>query len=135
MIREKISQLIQDVHDGNESACKAYALLKDLQVIIDAGLNVIQTAAMQEAREFNKNEVYYGGIWEYRNTPTYLDFSKDEVFVKLSESASKRKKKLNDAWKANKEGQGFFDKETGEEIPILPVKTPSKEILIFKPKA
>ena len=134
MIRDQISQLIQDVHDGSESACKAYSLLKELQIVIESGLKVIQDPAMQEARDFNKNDVYYGGTWEFRNTGTYLDFSKDEVYVNLNQAASSRKKDLNQAWKAKQEGK-FFATDEGEEIPVLPVKTPSKEILIFKPKS
>lgn len=133
MIREQISQLIQDVMDGNESAAKAYSMLKDIASVTESGTKVILDAALQEAREFNKGEVYYGGVWEVRNTATYLDFSKDDIFTNLNQSALARKKDLNQAWKAKQDGK-FFATEDGEEIPVLPVKTPSKETLIYKPK-
>ena len=134
MIKQQISQLIQDAHDGNESAAKTYAMLKEIQSVIESGLKVISSGALDEARQFNKGDVYYGGVWEVRNTPVYLDFSKDQIFTSLNSSAQARKKLLNQAYK-QQEGQAFFDKESGEEIPILPVKTASKETVIFKPKS
>ena len=134
LLREQISKMIQDAHDGNESAAKAYAMLKEIKDTIESGLKVILDNAMTEAREFNKNEIYYGGIWEIRRTATYLDFSQDEVFVNLNNAASKRKKDLNQAWKAKQDGK-FYATDQGEEIPVLPVKTPSSETLVFKPKS
>ena len=134
MIREQISQIIQDVHDGNESACKGYAMLKELQSVIESGLKVILDPAMVEARDFNKGDTYFGGTWEYRNSPTYLDFSKDDLYQSLNSAASARKKDLNQAWKAKQDGK-FYATDEGEEIPVLPVKTASKETLIFKPKS
>jgi hypothetical protein len=130
---EKIGIMVQSAIDGEESAAEVYALLKQIVDRATAGLKVIQDGALAEAREFNKNETYYGGVWEVRNTPTYLDFSKDEVFTNLNQSALKRKKDLNQAWKAKQDGK-FYATDEGEEIPVLPVKTPSKETLIFKPK-
>ena len=134
LLKEQVSKMVQDVMDGNESACKVHALLKGVKATIKAGLNVIQGEALNEAREFNKEDTYYGGTWQLKSTPTYLDFSQDETFVSLNKSALSRKKDLNQAWKASQTGKGFFDSETGEEVPILPVKTPAKEIVVFKEK-
>ena len=134
LVKNQISELVQSVMDGNSSACEAYALLKDLKPLIESGLKVIEDGAMIEAREFDKGEKYFGGVWEFRSTATYLDFSKDEVYTNLNQSALSRKKELNEAFKASQTGKGFFDSETGEEVPILPVKTPAKEILIYKQK-
>ena len=89
---------------------------------------------VEQAREFNKEDTYYGGTWQLKSTPTYLDFSKDETYVNLNQSALSRKKDLNQAWKASQTGKGFFDSETGEQMPVLPVKTPAKEIVVFKEK-
>ena len=133
-IRKQISQLIQDVMDGNESACQTHSILKELEQTIESGLKVIQGEVMNEARDYEKGEVYHGGTWTFRNTATYLDFSQDNVYTDLNGQASARKKELNAAWKASQSGKGFFDSETGEEVPILPVKTPAKEIIVFKPK-
>ena len=133
-LRETVSQMVQDVCDGNESACKAHAILKGVEATIKAGLNVIQSEAIIEAHEFDKGETYYGGTWQLKSTPTYLDFTKDETYQILYDKARSRKADLNAAYKAKQSGKGFFDSETGEEMPILPVKTPAKEIVVFKEK-
>ena len=133
-LKETVSKMVQSVMDGEESACKVHAMLKGVETTIKAGLNVIQGEALNEAREFNKEDPYYGGTWQLKSTPTYLDFSQDKTFVSLNQSALARKKDLNQAWKASQTGKGFFDCETGEEVPVHPDKTPAKEIVIFKEK-
>ena len=133
LLKEQISQMIQDVHDGNESPCRAYAILKELEKQIESCLEVIKDPAMDEARDFNKGEPYYDGTWEFRSSQTYLNFDEDETYVSLSNDLSLRKKDLNNAWKANQRGIIQADSE-GEQIPVLSVKTPAKEGLIFKPK-
>ena len=134
LIRQQISGIIQDVVDGNASACEAHSILKELEQVIKSGITVIQPDVLNEARDFNKGEVYYGGVWEVKGTPTYLDFSKDEMFVNLNKSALSRKAALNNSYKSALKGQTIVDEATGEQVPVLPVKTPSKEIAIFKAK-
>lgn len=133
-VQEQVSIMVQSVIDGNESACEVFAILKNLKVQIESGLKIITDPAMEEAREFNKGENYFGGTWEYRSSPTYLNLDEDETYVSLANDLSVRKKDLNNAWKANQTGKGFFDSGSGEQIPVLSVKTPAKEGLIFKPK-
>ena len=131
---EIISKAIKSVIDGEESACEVYAMLKNLSSQIASGLELIKDEAMTEARMFNKGEVNFGGIWEFRSSQTYLNFAEDETFVNLNSALSERKKELNNAWKANQSGKGFFDNNSGEQIPVLSVKTEAKEGLIFKAK-
>ena len=126
--------MIQDVMDGNESACEAHSILKELEQTIESGIELIRNDVMNEARDFEKGEAYFGGTWQFRNGTTYLDFTKDDIYTNYASQASERKKELNAAWKAKQSGKGFFDSETGEEVPVLPVKTPAKEIIVFKPK-
>ena len=133
-MKETVSAMIQDVIDGNESACKAHAILKGVEATIKAGLNVIQGEAINEAHTFDKGETYYGGTWQLKSTPVYLDFSKDDIYQSLFDKARDRKADLNAAYKAKLSGKGFFDSETGDLMPILPVKTPAKEIVVFKEK-
>ncbi len=134
LIEEIVSKMIKSVIDGEESACEIYSILKNLKVQIESGLKIITDPAMEEAREFNKGEKYFGGTWEFRSTQTYLNLDEDDTYVLLSNDLSLRKKDLNNAWKANQTGKGFFDSNSGEQIPVLSVKTPAKEGLIFKPK-
>ena len=134
LIRDQISEMVQSARDGETSACEIHALLKRLQSTIESGLKVIQGDVLNEAQTFGKSEVYYGGTWQLKSTPTYLDFTKDETYQILYDKARLRKSDLNAAYKAKQSGKGFFDSETGEEMPILPVKTPAKEIVVFKEK-
>ena len=134
LLRKQISEMIQSVIDGETSACEVYAMLKDAEAQIKSGLIVIKDPAMEEARTFTKGEVYFGGVWEFRNSATYLDFSEDDTYQALNSKALARKKDLNTAWKMSQDSKGFFDSDTGEQIPVLSVKTPAKEGLIFKAK-
>ena len=132
-LKEKVSVMVQSAIDGEVSACEVYSILKNLKAQIDSGLEVITDEAMNEARDFNKGEVYFNGLWEFRSSQTYLNFTEDSFYTDLSTSLSERKKELNDAWKANQSGKLIVDSE-GEQIPVLSVKTPAKEGLIFKSK-
>ena len=132
-VKEQISIMVQSVIDGEISACEVYSILKNLKVQIDSGLKIITDPAMDEAREFNKGEVYFEGTWEFRSTQTYLYFDDDSIYVDLKNAMSERKKELNESWKANQKGKLYVDSD-GEQIPVLSVKTPAKEGLIFKPK-
>lgn len=131
-MKNQISQLIQDVVDGYESAAKTYIFLKELLELCENGLDEIKDIVLEEAKMFDKGQLYYGGTWQIRYTPTYLHYDQDKIYSELYKKLSSRKKELNQAWKAKHEGKGFFDCDTSEIIPILPVKTPGKEIVIFK---
>ena len=132
-LKEKVSTMVQSVIDGESSACEVYSILKNLKAQIDAGLKVITDEAMNEARDFNKGEIYFNGLWEFRSSQTYLNYNEDTTYAYLTGDLSLRKKDLNDAWKANQNGKIIVDSD-GEQVPVLSVKTPAKEGLIFKPK-
>lgn len=138
MIKESISKMIQEAIDGNTSCCEVHATLKQIEALTKAGIGAIQSGVIDEAREFVKGESYYNGTWQIKTTATLLDYASDENYLELNSKASARKKALNQAWKAKNEGHGFFDTETGDVVPVLPVKTPGKEIAVWmpaKPKA
>jgi hypothetical protein len=130
MIRKQISTMIQSVIDGEVSACEVHAKLKDLKELIDNGLTEIEEAVRQEALTFNKDESYWGGKWQFRTTASTLDYTLDKEYSDLNAMASERKKLLNKAWKGSCEGQIILTQE-GEEVPIMPIKKPGKEIVVF----
>jgi len=130
---EIISKAVQSVMDGYTSPCEVYAMLKNLSNQISSAIEVIKEPAMEEARDFNKDEQYYGGSWYFRSSQTYLNFSEDSLYNDLSDKLSERKKDLNQAWKSHQSGKLYVDAD-GEQIPVLSVKTPAKEGLIFKAK-
>lgn len=132
-IRKQISSAIQEVVDGNESPCKIYAMLKDLETVIKSGLEVIKSGAIDEASTYNKEQMYFGGYWEVRNTGTTLDFLADPEFQSLDAAVKARRALLTTAWKAKQNGN-FFATQEGEEIPVVPVKKPGGQTVVFKPK-
>lgn len=132
MTNEQISTMIQAAIDGEVSCCEVHTQLKEIETLVKSGLKLIKSGAVSEAREFDKGERYYGGIWQIRSSATLLHYEDDEAYKEYSELTSARKKLLNAAWKQKNEGLGFFVSEDGEEIPVLRVKTPGTESAIFK---
>ena len=131
-MKDQLTKMIQAAVDGEASCCEVHAELKAIETIIKSGIKLIKSGAVDEAREFDKGERYYGGIWQIRSSATLLHYEDDEPYKEYSELASNRKKLLNSAWKQKNEGLGFFVSEDGEEIPVLKVKTPGTESAIFK---
>ena len=133
LLKETVSKMIQDAYDGNESACKVYALLKDLSTQITSGLKVIQDPAMEEAREFNKGEPYFGGMWSFSSTGNTLNYSDDPIFNELKEKLADRQEDLKNAFTANQKGLGFHD-NSGELIPVVGIKKVSVETIKYSSK-
>ncbi len=131
-MKEQISSMIQAAIDGNVSCCEVHVQLKELETIIKAGIKVIKSGAVDEAREFDKDGRYFGGTWQIRSSATLLHYDEDKEYTDLAGLASARKKLLNSAWKHTNEGHGFFITEEGEQVPVLKVKTPGTETAIFK---
>ena len=107
-MQEQISTMIQAAYDGEASACEVHAELKRIESQVKAGIEILKSAVLDEARSFNKTETYYGGKWQIKTTPPVLDYSEDKLYVELNSSASARKKELTMAWKAFNEGKGFL---------------------------
>ena len=134
LLKETVSKMIHDAYDGNESACKVYALLKGLSDQIKSGLEVIKTPAMEEAREFNKDEKYFGGTWSFSSTGNTLNYDDDLTFKDLKTKLSDRQELLKNAFIAKQKGSISIDQETGEEITIVSIKKVSVETIRFSPK-
>ena len=131
-MKEQISSMIQAAIDGESSCCEVHTQLKDIETLVKAGLKLIKSGAVSEAREFDKGERYYGGTWQIRSSATLLHYEDDQEYTEFAELASNRKKLLNNAWKHQNEGKGFFVTNEGEQVPVLKVKTPGTESAIFK---
>ena len=112
-MKNQLTKMIQAAVDGEASCCEVHAELKAIETIIKSGIKLIKSGAVEEAREFDKGERYYGGVWQIRSSATLLHYEDDEPYKEYSALASDRKKLLNSAWKAKNEGIGFFS-EDGE---------------------
>ncbi len=130
-MKEQLSTMIQAAIDGEVSCCEVHTQLKEIETLVKSGLKLIKSGAVAEARDFDKEERYFGGTWQIRSSATILHYEDDKEYSDYSKFASIRKKLLNEAWKKKNQGIGFFD-EDGEEIPVLRVKTPGTESAIFK---
>ena len=131
-MKDQLTKMIQAAVDGESSCCEVHAELKAIETIIKSGIKLIKSGAVDEARDFDKGERYYGGTWQIRSSATLLHYEDDQEYNDLNEKASARKKLLNAAWKHKNEGKGFFVNKDGELTPVLKVKTPGTESAIFK---
>ena len=134
LIEEIVSKMIKSVIDGNESACEVYALLKNLTAQIESGLKVIKDPAMDEARDFNKGEKYFGGLWSFSNTGNTLNYIDDPYFKEIKKKLSDRQDLLKSAFTAKEKGQIFVNEDTGETIPVVSIKKVSEETIKFTSK-
>lgn len=140
-MKEQISSMIQAVLDEQVSACEVYGELDRLEKQIKAAKLQIRDGALDEAREFNEGENYHGGTWIVKNTGTKLNYNDDPDCKERAESLKERSMILQKAWKAKQDPNNFFeddyiyvDEDTGEEVPIVSVKTAAGESLTFTPK-
>lgn len=62
------------------------------------------------------------------NTGDRLDYEKDEIYKELSEKLKERGELLKLSFKS----KGTFYDEEGIEVPKVPIKTPSKEVIKLK---
>ena len=131
---EIISKAVKSVIDGEESACEVYAMLKNLSVQIGSGLELIKDEAMTEAREFNKDEKYFGGMWSFSSTGNKLNYEDDTMFKDMKTRLAERQLILKNAFIAKGKGNISINQETGEEITIVSIKKVSQEIIKFSSK-
>ena len=139
-MKEQISSMIQAVLDEEVSACEVYGELDQLEKQIKAAKLQIRGGTFSEAREFNKGENYHGGTWLIKNTGTKLNYIEDTDYKSMAESLADRVEILKNAWKAKQDPNNFFkddyiytDEDTGEEVPIVSVKTAAGESITFTP--
>lgn len=139
-MKEQISSMVQAVIDEEVSACEVYGELDQLEKQIKAAKLQIRGGALDEARQFNKDENYHGGTWLIKNTGTKLNYNDDPDCKERAESLKERTTILQKAWKSKQDPNNFFkddyiyvDEDTGEEVPIVSVKTAAGESITFTP--
>ena len=77
------SQLVQDALDGNESALKAYAILKDQLALFKGYVEQVEPAAADEAanwdektfkhRGFSFTKKVGGKMWDFKSIPEWVE--------------------------------------------------------------
>jgi len=125
--------LLEQYESGELSAPEAFIEASQMIKLYSDIKDKIYEKAVEVAREFNKDEQYYGMNWEIRGGKTTYDFEKSETFRNANSELKKVKADLTAATKAKESGKGFFDQESGDVMETVPIKSVSRDVLIFKP--
>lgn len=127
-----MEDIIKRIENDEMNYCEAFAVVSNKIKELEELKKTIYNDALEEARQFNKDEPYYGYIWEIRAGKTTYDFEKDQEYSTINSQLKDRRRLLTEAAKAASSNKGFFDKDSSEEIPVVPIKSVSNDVLITK---
>lgn len=131
MTLEELDQIIQDVKNGNESALKAYAVLKKAEDSIKTMIEEVKEQALSEAAQHpEKTFSDHGYIFERRNGSARYSFKHIEQWNNLKEEIKQLETRSKTAYSNYNKGMMTATTD-GEEIE-LPVVTYSSDVLIVK---
>lgn len=127
----QLSELVQNVIDGEESPLKAYGVLKDIEKHVKKCIKEIEDQAINEAHKFDKTFTDSGYKFERRNGAQRWDFSNVLEIQEAKANLKMLEAKYKSAYKSKSNGVEVFDHSTGELLQ-LPTVTHSKDSLILK---
>jgi len=134
--KSEISNLANEiclpVEEGFQSALQTDLQLKALEEAIKEARERINKAVRAEAEELisgGQKEVNKVSI-EVRKGYASFDYSQDVEYVKIEEKLKARKTLLDQVAKSN--GLVIIDEDSGEQIPKVPVKSYSKDSIVYK---
>jgi hypothetical protein len=113
-IKEILSELTQQVIDGNSDALEAYIHIKDIEKYIKLCNEQIEPIAYQEADKFTEKVfTYKGAEIQKKNAAGRYDYSN----VQLWKRANERQKQIEEMAKSALKGKcTIVDEESGEVI-------------------
>jgi hypothetical protein len=124
------NSIVHSVLDGDLDPfavhIRAKAVIKALEAIIT---QTEELAREQASRYGEKSFTAYGAKIELRDGYDSPDFSKDEVAVGLTEQLKARQDLLKQAFKL-RDKAAIVDPQTGEIVPVMPLKTTKSSISI-----
>jgi hypothetical protein len=127
-----IQELKEKFESGELSPAETFAHVASMEKQIKQLKEDVYDAALDEAREFNKDERYHGVKWEIRSGRTIYDFEADPEYSRINNDLKDRRKLLTDGAKMKASNRVVFDPATGEEIESVPVKSVGRDILVVK---
>ncbi len=127
-----IEEIKNKIENGDISFSEAFSLVYLEIKSLEKFKEEIYSDATEEVREFNKDEKYHGFMWEVRRGRVTYDFEKDEEYKDLNDKVKLRRKDLTQACKMAENNKVFFDGASGEQIEAVPIKSASKDVIIFK---
>ena len=128
---EQLELLLKDVENGNESALKAYAILKKAEDSIKKMIDTVKEQALEEASNHaEKTFSDHGFIFERRNGSARYSFKHIEEWNNLKEEIKQLETRSKTAYSNYNKGMMTATID-GEEIE-LPVVTYTSDVLIVK---
>lgn len=125
------AQLVQDVLDGNESALKAYGVLKQTENLIKDCLDQVKDLALEEAAKHpEKTFKDHDFIFERRNGAARYSFTHIAEWKQAKEDLKAIETKAKQAYSAYKNGLNTVTDDG--ELQELPKVTYSTDSLIVK---
>jgi len=121
---DKIAEL---VYYGNHEPLDVYVQLKAYEEIIKRVKEKIKGDVIESAEKYIKDDLYPVKV-EISNTGSTLDYDNDAEYSDIKSALELRKNKLKDAWMKSQIGMTLVD-DTGEAVPVCPVKKESESIV------
>lgn len=127
-IKAFIDHVTGEVMDGQVDPLSVHIRCKAVIKALEAILEQTEELAKEAAATYGRGEFsFQGASVSLREPRDYPDFSKDEVSQQLAERLKRRQDLLKTAFKVANQA-AIVDPETGEIVPVLPVK-PAKTTL------
>ncbi len=118
--------VISKVESGYVDGLKVHIIGKYLKMLGELIADESKGQAIDEAEMYNKDQRHaYGVSFEIKSSPNFYDWEKDSVYKSINDDLKNRKRLLDAALK----GLNPVDKETGELISKVPIKTSGQTTL------
>ncbi len=126
-IEEIVARILDKIEEGNQDALQAYILGAFLENLGKVLRKETYSRAWDEAQLYDKDlQKAYGAEFQIKSSPAYYNWDEDEEIKKLNKKVSDRKELLKQALKSK---AVLVIEETGEQIPKVSMKSPSKETI------
>lgn len=126
-----IPTLLQAVEDGIADTIETFSKLKKAEFVITSNVEKLKDKAIDyiESRGVKNEELkpYNLGIGRSGDV---LDYEKDTLYNDLKNKLKERENQLKNAYQS-KDIAVFYDPDSGEQIPIVPIKTLGKPYIKF----
>lgn len=126
-LKIQLSNTVQSVIDGEYSALKAFIHIKDLIKHAEKCLSEIESGAIVESENYEKNPIIEGYKVERTSAAGRWDFSKISVWNQVKEQLKDIEENAKGAYKQHQ--KGIFSVASDGEVLDLPIYTPGKEII------
>ena len=129
-LNDTMSDIIQDVYDGNQSALEVKAVKKMFLDKFKSFADVIDEAAQSEAENYEQSFDLFGFRFEKRKGSKRFDFSNIEEIQDLKAMIKEREQFYKTAFASYEKGINQVSEDG--EILEMPKVTYGKDVLVIK---